>query len=547
MKTSSQRSRPKARFATLLLALLAVQTAQAENWTYIVEDGDNLWDIAARHLNLQAYWRKLQILNHVDDPFHIPPGTPLQIPVNWLRQQAVSMTVQNVTGTVEVLTLDRTDTQTVTVGDALGSNQVLRTGPDSSVTLSLPDGSKVLLQADSQLNLQALGEYGSTGILNTQMALEKGRLETQVTRRKDSDSRYKISTPALVTSVRGTQYRVGTDPSTEESQTEVVEGKIAVDGHGATRNLPSGYGLVGSPEKSPSPPIKLLDSPKIEELESFDRVPIQFKLPSLAGAVGYRIQIARTQTFDEILFDQKQTGEQIHGPDLPDGEYWLRVRGIDAHGLEGLNAESKFLLNARPPAPFPLEPKPGSGVAEESPTFTWSRLATAKSYHFQIASDAAFGHVLVDSTPVPDPRLSPDKKLKLGTYFWRVSSIEEQEGEGPYSDPQEFRRVPPAPQAEEPEIGDETMEIRWRSGSEGQQYQFQLADEESFAQPLIDSKTSEPKLNIPTPDAGTYFVRIRTIDPDGFVGPFGPPQSIDVPHSPYWWLMALPLFALFAI
>ena len=295
--------------------------------------------------------------------------------------------------------------------------------------------------------------------------------------------------------------------------------------------------------------MKLLARPDIdsEKLSTFDRVPIQFKLPPLQNAIAYRLQIARGPAFDEILFDQRQATEQIRGPDLPDGEYWLRIRGIDGNGLEGQNAETKFLLNARPAAPFPVGPKPGAGVAEESPAFSWSRLESAQGYHLQIARDTTFGKLLVDMPNLTDNNVTIEKKLRLGVYFWRVSAIEAQEGEGPFSDPQELRRVPPAPKADQPEIGDDSMDIRWRAGSAGQQYQFQMADEDSFSKPMIDIKSADAKISLPTPDGGTYYVRIRTIDPDGFIGPFGIPQSIDVPHSPYWWLLSLTLFALFAI
>ena len=533
----------------LLLALFAMHPARADNWTYIVEDGDTLWDIASRYLRVQSFWRNLKILNQVNDPLHIPPGTHLQIPIGWLRQQPFLVKVQFLSGKVEALNTDTMKLQAVSVGDELNSGQTLYTGTDSTITLEFPDGSKLLLQAESQLNLNALGKYGPTEVTNTQLLLEQGRVETQVTPRRDPAARFDISTPSLITSVRGTDYRVSTEETNEESRAEVLMGKVDVSGGGATRRVQTGYGAIGRAQQPLSEPIKLLARPNIdgEKLSMFDRVPIQFKLPPLQNAIAYRLQIARGLAFDEILFDQRQATEQIRGPDLPDGEYWLRIRGIDGNGLEGQNAETKFLLNARPAAPFPVGPKPGAGVAEESPAFSWSRLESAQGYHFQIARDTTFGKLVVDMPNLTDNNVTIEKKLRLGVYFWRVSAIEAQEGEGPFSDPQELRRVPPAPQANQPEIGDDSMDIRWRAGSAGQQYQFQMADEDSFSKPMIDIKSADAKISLPTPDGGTYYVRIRTIDPDGFIGPFGTPQSIDVPRSPYWWLLSLTLFALFAI
>jgi hypothetical protein len=43
-------------------------------------------------------------------------------------------------------------------------------------------------------------------------------------------------------------------------------------------------------------------------------------------------------------------------------------------------------------------------------------------------------------------------------------------------------------------------------------------------------------------------MRIRTIESDGFVGLFGPVQTVDIPSDGlYWWLLLLPLFGLFAL
>ena len=90
--------------------------------------------------------------------------------------------------------------------------------------------------------------------------------------------------------------------------------------------------------------------------------------------------------------------------------------------------------------------------------------------------------------------------------------------------------------------------MRWRTGLPGQQYQFQLAREATFADPLIDQRTDKAELEIDRPAGGEYFIRVRAIEPDGFIGPFSEPQIIDIPSDfNYWWLLALPLFGLIAL
>ena len=237
----------------------------------------------------------------------------------------------------------------------------------------------------------------------------------------------------------------------------------------------------------------------------------------------------------------------IRTVDLPDGKYQMRVRGIDEKGLEGENAEFQFELNARPEPPFLVEPKSGAGILEETPTFKWAENKASKGYHFQLSDTEDFAQILADIGDNADAGLTLEKPLKIGKYYWRVAAIDE-DGDGPFSDPQLLRRIPPAPKMDEPEMTDDTLVISFRKGLPGQKYQIQMAKDEAFTQLVIDKQLEEPKLEQPLPESGEYFVRIRTIDPDGFIGPFGVPQVIEVPGFDWYLFLALlPLFALFAL
>ena len=48
-----------------------------------------------------------------------------------------------------------------------------------------------------------------------------------------------------------------------------------------------------------------------------------------------------------------------------------------------------------------------------------------------------------------------------------------------------------------------------------------------------------PELVLPKPGAGAYFLRIRAIDADGFVGGYSAGQQVIVPADlPVWMLLA---------
>ena len=536
-------------FTFCLLSALVSTELRAEDWLYKVRSGDNLWNLAERYLLEVSYWRKLQTYNAVADPWHIPPGTIINIPSHWLKQLPILARVRTLEGEAELIEEDSGNTTPLTSGALVVMGDAIRTGRNSNLTLELMDGSRLLLLPDSYLTLNRLSQFKNTEMTDTRLHLHKGRMEIQVAPKKGEAGRFQLITPTAVTSVRGTDYRLSSDDKLALSRAEVLGGRVDVASGGSTQSIPKGFGTIAKADVPPQPPIKLLDSPDLSPLNrTFERVPLQFQLKPLSQAKGYRVQIAADNQFERLLFDQQVPAEFVRGPDLPDGEYRLRVRGVDAQGLEGMNADLHFVLNARPEPPFPLEPKPGAAVPEETPQFDWSRQDGGRSYHFQIASDIGFAKPILDVTGLSDAHLKIEKPLRLGNYFWRVASADATEGEGPFSDPQAFRRIPPAPNVESTEMDDERIVIRWRTGLPGQRYQFQFADNQSFDKPLVDQQTPDPQLQIARPDSGEYFMRVRTIDPDGFIGPFGQPQAVDVPRKiGYWWLLALPLFALIAI
>ena len=68
--------------------------------------------------------------------------------------------------------------------------------------------------------------------------------------------------------------------------------------------------------------------------------------------------------------------------------------------------------------------------------------------------------------------------------------------------------------------------------------QFQVASDAAFAQIVLDQLTDGPQGLLPAPAPGPYFLRVRTVDADGFKGNFGAAQQIDVPPPPpNWWLL----------
>lgn len=529
-----------------LLLAISSSAVRAEDWMYTVRAGENLWDLAERYLISVAYTERLQALNSIADPYHLPPGTRLRIPVPWLKTTPISARVVDMQGEAWRRKENANRTETLGPGSLVAEGDLVTTGNDSNLTLEFVGGSRLLLQADSRLRMNRIGIFGNSGMTDTRLRLDKGRLETQVAPRQGPATHFEISTPSAITSVRGTDYRVD-QAAARLSRAEVLKGQVGVQGAGVSRLVNRGQGILVGANQPPKPPVPLLPAPDLGALPAvLDRAPVKLTLPKMRGSSGYRVQLSAQNDFSALVMDQVAKGVLVTGPDIPDGHYYLRARAIDVQGLEGFNAERPIEINARPEPPLLLEPKPGVGVAEEQPAFAWSKPVNISRFHFQVAREAHFQQPIINRSDLGENQFTADASLPLGRYYWRVAAVDEREGAGPFSDPQEFRRVVPAPALEEPDLSGAQLQIRCRSGLPGQRYQFQLAEDQAFSTILLDRATDVPVLELDKPKAGVYYVRVRTIDPDGFQNPYGPPQILEVPYNA-WWLIFLPVLGLLAL
>jgi hypothetical protein len=524
--------------------------ADEDEWVYEVISGDNLWNLAEKYLINTSFVPRIQLLNRISDPLHLEPGSQIHIPTRWLATSSTVAKVLNLQGKAELIEHDTGKVSELHLDSLVMEGDSVRTGSNSSLELKFVDGSTLTLMENSQLTLKNMVVFSNTEMTNTQLDLQEGRLETKVAPKTGSASQYKISTPSSVTSVRGTNYRVSAEPISRISRTEVLQGGVAVSNQGKTREIPKGYGTLTSPNQAPIAPVELLAAPDVSAVPKvLEQLPIHFSLPSLSEQHSYRVQVSSTADFSHIVFDQKSQTSDIRGRDLDDASYFLRVRRIDEHGIEGLNVDMPITVNAKPEPPFLLEPKPDAGVTEERPVFQWASQKNISNYHVQIARDKAFKQIVLEQRQLDDVKFTADKDILLGNYYWRVASVDEKNTDGPFSDAQAFKRIAQPPVLDEPDVSDESIVIRTRSSAvPGQKYLFQMAKDEEFKELLVNQEAAEPQLKVNAQPPGTYYIRVKSIDRDGFVGPFGQVQMLDISDNGiYRWLLLLPLLALIAI
>jgi len=521
------RNRLLPRLAALLLAVSIVPMLSAADWTYRVRPQDNIWDLTSRYLKPDVPWQKLQAYNKVADPYHLPPGMTMRIPIAWLRLEPANATVVAVMGGAYVQRSNGAQQENVTPGMTLGVGAQLSTDHDASLTLQFADGSRLLMEPDSTLDLDQMSAYGRTGMVDTRLRLQHGRVINAVTPMTGVGAHFSVETPGTISSVRGTHFRVAADE--RQSRTEVLTGRVDVAGDRAHVLVPKEHGVAVADGAKPAHVQALLSAPALHcPTQPVTKLPYSFAWAPLDGATGYRVQMAPNERFETLLLDHVTSSAQLALPDVPDGDYAVRVHGIDAQKLEGEDGVCLLHINGHPQPPLVMEPLPGSKVRDTRPHFHWTESLEAGSYLWQLAADEAFTQPLASEAQLGGDNVRAPNALPYGHYYWRIASRDKQGKVGPFTDPLPFDLVPqpPAPEVGKPTSSKHNVSFGWPAGTPGQRYHLQMDRHPDFAHPQVDQTLDQPMLELKKPGSGTWYVRVQTIDTDGYAGPWGAVQKI---------------------
>lgn len=526
-----------------IASVCVAHAAATDEVPYTVRPGDTLIGIANEQLTDPVRWRELKTRNRIAHDRRLKPGSTLWMPVEWVRQAPGQALVVRADGDARV------DGRPAQAGAILAQGALVETGEQGSIALRFSDGATTVVQPRTTVRLEALRTLAAGGVGRTRLRLDAGRIENAVAPQRKPGALFEVQTPAAVAGVRGTRYRVADVDGS--ALTEVLEGAVAVAGkagEGTGLDLKAGFGVRVAAGGTVQSPVALLAAPNLSSLPTLQERPlVRLRIPPLEGAERYRAQVSSDPSFQAVLQETVFKGQEMRFVGLPDGDYVVRVRGIDAQGLEGRDGVHAFRLKARPEPPFASAPADRSKVRGEQVEFRWTEAAQADRYVLQIATDAAFASLVHEAVDLRGTTHSPAEAFKPGAYVWRIASVRSDGDRGPWSDPAGFNVLPAPALPEPPAIDEKTLTLRWPA-EPGQRFLFQMARDGGFEKIHLERRLDQPSITLPRPEAGTYFVRVQATDPDGFVGPFTTTQRIEVPQpppSPWLFLLLLPLLGAF--
>ena len=448
--------RPAAALLALLLSAAGgAASATSDEFLYTVQPGDSVWSLAARYLHQQHTWQDLRTNNQLRSD-RLQPGQVLRIPLPWLRLTTQEARLAALRG--DVLLNSGTGWTAARADTPLPPGTWLRTPVDGTATLRMQDGTRVLVRPSSELRLIPLdraqqeawiraqsasspGPAPRAGTAPVRIELLRGGLESAVQPQPDH-SRFEIRTPSAVTTVRGTEFRVSADA--DSTRAEVVHGRVDFGNTLGEVPLETATGSRADQGLQPVAAVPLLPAPELETAPdplSTEQVRA-LRWPPVAGAVAYRVQWFGDDASASLLHESVQPTAGPGVPALADGTYQLRVRAIDAIGLEGLPGARTLTLFTPPP------PRPPPPPAPRAPQFSthwldnrielrWAPVDPQACVQVQIAEDGAFERVVLDEL-TPREGLNLPAPLRPGPYHVRVRVLLADGGRSGWSEPRAF-------------------------------------------------------------------------------------------------------------
>jgi hypothetical protein len=407
--------------------------------TYVVQQGDTLFDLAAANLARLSDYQAVQELNNVADPLRLPIGLELQIPVALLKTVTAEAQVANFRGPVILEQNGRTAPPTP--GEPLAEGAVLSTGVNAFVRVALSDGSHVAIPSNSRVRISRLRRFIINDALDHEFTIEDGRVEPDVAPHQPPGN-FIVRTPVSVSAVRGTVFRVSVAEDGQRSATEVLEGLVGVAPLAGNAETVASAAQGVSATAGETRIAALLEPPDLADPGGVQSgAELRFDVVPEPSAAGYRGRLAT----DAGMIDAfAETGSgSADAPlvftDVPDGAYFLRLTALSADGLEGLDTVYSFVRARNEVGGFgALSQGDGSDARY---LFRWEAEGDGDAaFRFQLREEGAQTPPLVDETGLETPEITVTG-LSPGIYAWRVRATRTFQGQTveTWSEPQQLR------------------------------------------------------------------------------------------------------------
>lgn len=314
----------------------------------------------------------------------------------------------------------KTQANTDYFGSQLFEGDAIITDVDASVAMQFADGTRVVIEPNSTLQIANIGGDVRSGETDTVLRLLRGRVESHVP--PGTWQRYRVATLAGAATTEQGRYRVAVSADFSAQLTEVLSGTVALAGAGRVQDLTTNFGARTDIGRPPGAPLPLPTPPDLAALPTnalaFTPLPLAWNTTQTSG--GYRAQLAADTQFSDLAYDAVLHEPKVIWPGLPTGNYFVRVRSRAANELEGVDAMQ--VVNVVTPWDVPAPALPADiAKAARLPLWLGGSAVSAPRYRLQVARDPLLGETLTD---VPNVAAYVDlgNKFPGASYYWRIAA-----------------------------------------------------------------------------------------------------------------------------
>jgi hypothetical protein len=233
----------------------------------------------------------------------------------------------------------------------------VRTLARSTAKLNFIDGSDVILVENTTAVIRKASIDRLTNATDVEITINDGGLLARLSGAAVQSSNYVVNAGTASMQVKSTNFYA---EKTDDDRVVIANytGTSTITAESISINLTENQGTIVVRGREPSPPIRLLPSPRLP-WSGRDSVIIENQISlhwgQLPGASVYEIETSSSPSFDTNNRTYRVAGTSITLQDLPVGTTFLKIRGIDGQNLRGIDSPPYRLLrnvDIIPPAIF---------------------------------------------------------------------------------------------------------------------------------------------------------------------------------------------------
>jgi hypothetical protein len=219
----------------------------------------------------------------------------------------------------------------------LDKGDLVQTGPEGVARIAFADGTQYTVKGDTLVTVEEnLVEHDRASSVGVHIS--SGQVDLATGTWEVPGSKAEVSFENAVASLQAnTRAAVRSDPDTKQQEITVASGSAELNrgsehmdiGQFEKVTFPTGGQMTKSQVLAPPELVQPLNLQPITVTDP-KHDPVHFAWNSVATAKTYEFQVSTTAAFNHVVMDKKISNESVDITGLDPGDYFWRVRAIDA-------------------------------------------------------------------------------------------------------------------------------------------------------------------------------------------------------------------------